>query len=111
MFSKLVALTAKLMSGQRLRNCASVAGIGAGEITGDGDAHGLRRRLATAELRDLIVDRQHPARLRHDHLAARREADTRCALVEQLVTEEKLQSLDLRAHRRLSSRRATAPPW
>ena len=76
--------------------------LDAGKIAGDGDPHGLRRRLPAAQLRDLIVDRQHPTRMGDDHFPSRREAHARRALVENLVAEKKLQPLDLGAHRRLS---------
>src|SRR5262249_55826669 len=58
-------------------------------------------RLPAAELRDLIVDRQHAPRVSDNHLPARGQAHARGALVEELVTEQKLQPLDLRADRRL----------
>ena len=75
--------------------------LDAGKIAGDGDPHGLRRRLPAAQMRDLIVDRQHPTRMGDDHFPSRREAHARRALVENLVAEKKLQPLDLGAHRRL----------
>src|SRR5262249_24235910 len=80
---------------QRRRN------LDAGEVAWNGDAQHLLGRRRTVELRDLIVDREHPARVGDDHLAARRQAHARRALVEQLVAEQELQPFDLRAHPRL----------
>src|SRR5262249_23157929 len=56
---------------------------------------------ATGRLKDFIIDRQQPARLIDDELAAWREAHARYTLVEQFITEHRLQALDLGADRRL----------
>ncbi len=75
--------------------------LDADEIAGKTDAQRLCGRPGTAELCDLVVDRQHASRMCDDRLAPRCQAHARRALVQKVVAEQKLQPFDLRADGRL----------
>jgi hypothetical protein len=62
----------------------------------------LGSTIGTADVHDLVVDRQQAPRIADGHLAVRRQADARHAAVEDVLAEQILQPLDLRADGRLS---------
>ena len=74
---------------------------GRGDVSRGADADGLRGKPRTRDIENLVVDRQKPPRVVDDQFAGRREAHARRALVEQVGAQKALQSLDLRADRRL----------
>src|SRR5262249_56707741 len=72
----------------------------AGIIAGDPHTQGLRG-AAAGRLEDLVIDRQPSARLIDDEIAVRSQAYARRALVENFISEQGLQTFDLRADGRL----------
>ncbi len=61
----------------------------------------VRARSSAADMHDLIVEREQPARVAHYQFALRRQFEIAGGAVEQFAAKEHLQALDLRAHRRL----------
>jgi hypothetical protein len=80
---------------------------GAGQRRGDEIArstdadHQLGAWAVTAEMHDLVVDREQPARISNHRFAMRRETHALDAAIKHIAAKQELQPLDLRAHRRL----------